>query len=76
MLAVKKGADRQETHEKLRKLSGQPMAVIAKELKLDLKDLPLIGRAPEQTREFLKNEVEPFLIKYKNVSISIEPVEI
>lgn len=78
MLAVKKGASRQEVHEKLRTLSGQPMNVIAKELKLDLKDLPvsLIGRAPDQTREFIKNEVQPFLSQYQNLSIVIEPIEI
>lgn len=79
MLAVKKGADRQTVHEQLRKLSGEPVAKIAKELHLDPKEFhasALIGRAPEQTHEFLKSEVNPFLAKHKNVPAFKSNIEI
>lgn len=79
MLATKKGENRQIVHEKLRKLSGKPIADIAKELHLDPKECnahSLIGRAPDQTRDFLKNEVQPFLSRHKNVVASIPSIEI
>jgi adenylosuccinate lyase len=79
MQAVKKGGDRQAIHEKLRKLSGKPFAEIAKELHLDPKEFTphaLMGRAADQVREFLKTEVEPFLKRHKDVSISVPPIEI
>lgn len=79
MQAVKKGGDRQAVHENLRKLSGKSISEIVKELHLDPKEFTpasLIGRAPEQVEEFLKNEVEPFLAKHKNSSTSISAVEI
>lgn len=83
MLATKKGADRQATHEKLRTLCGQPIAAIAKELHLDPKELKplltplaLIGRAPDQVHEFLKTEVQPFLSRHKNTSPHIPLIEI
>ncbi|MGB7978235.1 MAG: adenylosuccinate lyase [Chlamydiales bacterium] len=83
MLAVKKGGDRQIVHEQLRKLAHQRSPDIAKELGLNPKELEpylapskLIGRAPDQTREFLKREVEPFLWRHKDVSASVPPIEI
>jgi len=79
MQAVKKGADRQIVHEKLRKLSGKPMAEIAKELGLDPQEwnaYSLLGRAPDQVRDFLKNEVHPYLLRHKNIAISVPPIEI
>ncbi|HSX10288.1 MAG TPA: adenylosuccinate lyase [Chlamydiales bacterium] len=78
MQATKKGGDRQKIHEKLRKLSGKPIAEIAKELHLDPKEFhahALIGRAPDQVRDFLKNEVEPFLSRHKNIAAPIASVE-
>lgn len=73
MLAVKKGADRQEIHEKLRQLSTQKNPDLAKELGLDPKELePLLspsklaGCAPAQVREFLKEELKPFIENQKN----------
>jgi len=79
MKAVKKGADRQEVHEKLRMLSGKPISEILKELRLDPKEftpLSLCGRAPDQVRDFLKNDVVPYLERHKNVSISVPAVEV
>ena len=79
MQAVKKGGDRQAIHEKMRKLSGKPIGEIVKELHLDPKEFEahlLVGRAPDQVREFLKNDVQPFLSQYKNITAMIAPVEI
>lgn len=77
MLATKKGGDRQAIHETLRKLSGKPIATIAKELHLDPKEFTphsLIGRAPDQVHDFLKTHVHPFLSKHKQTA-SIPPIE-
>lgn len=79
MDAVKKGADRQATHERLRNLAGRPFSEIAKELHLnpnEFRPQSLIGRAPDQVRDFLKEEVHPFLARHKNVSAPMPPVEI
>ncbi len=69
--AVKKGGDRQELHEKLRRLSlkNAPIESLAKdpsfrlserEIRSCLDPKKLIGLAPEQTLTFLKEEVLPF----------------
>jgi adenylosuccinate lyase len=79
VLATKKGADRQDVHEKLRQLSHKSIAEIAQELNLDPKEFQahsLIGRAPDQVRDFLKSEVEPFLSRHKNVAATLSAVEI
>lgn len=81
MYAVKKGADRQDVHERLRKLSGKSIDEIAKALHLDLKDLQLtptslIGRASNQVRDFLYSEVHPFLSRHKDLSSSIPSIEV
>lgn len=72
MLAVKKGADRQTAHEILRKAQGQKTAHIAKELGLDPKELAsyldplaLIGRAPDQVREFIHEDLAPIFSRHK-----------
>lgn len=81
MLAVKQGGDRQIVHEKLRKLSGQQNPDFAKEFQLSAKEIEaelvpskLIGRAPDQTRDFLEQELEPFLSRHKNIA-SVPPIE-
>lgn len=78
MLAVKKGGDRQEIHETLRKLSQKPLDTIAKELNLDPEEIRphLLGRAPDQVRDFIDGEVKPYLQRHKHVSISMPPVEV
>jgi len=83
MLATKKGGDRQDLHNKLSRLTGKEILNLAEELQLDPKELKslltplaLVGRAPDQVREFLKNELNPFLEKYKNSPISIAPIEL
>lgn len=79
MQAVKKGADRQVVHEKLRILSGKPIAEIAKELHLNPKEFTahtLIGRAPDQVRDFLKSDVQPYLARHKNMVVSVPAIEI
>lgn len=83
MIAVKKGADRQAVHEILRKLSLQKNPNIAKELGLDPEELKpylapqnLVGRAPEQVEEFLKEEVGPFLNNHRELSIIPPKIEI
>ncbi len=81
MITAKKGADRQATHEKLRRLKGHSLTEIAKELQLDPKELPtspsaFIGRAPDQVRDFLKNEVRPFLERYKDNVVSMPQIEV
>jgi adenylosuccinate lyase len=78
MQAVKNGEDRQEVHESLRKLSGKPIAEIAKKLHLDPKEfspLALTGRAADQVRDFLKNDLNPYLEKHKSVSAHLPFVE-
>lgn len=89
MLAVKKGGDRQELHEKLRTYSMEAARVVKEEgekndlieriladpsFGLTKKDMDallrpenFIGRAPDQVKEFLQNEVEPALMPYKEV---------
>lgn len=83
MYAVKKGADRQLIHEQLRQLSGCSLSEIAQKLQIDLNELLsliqpnlLIGRAPDQVRDFLKSDVEPFLSRCRNLSVPITPIEI
>lgn len=76
MKAVKKGGNRQDLHEKLRKLSEKSLNALVEEITSDpefhlnrkeLKPLlsvsTLIGLAPNQVRNFLSREVHPFLKK-------------
>ncbi len=92
MLAVKKGGDRQELHEKLRKIAlasrskSDPLSYLKSEIEKDfslkrseiaplLKPSALIGRAPQQAKEFLKHDIASYLRKQKK-SIRISPVEL
>lgn len=47
-----------------------------KEIKPLLAPTALIGRAPEQVQAFLKNEVSPFLSKFKNKKPPIASIEV
>lgn len=95
MIAARKGGDRQELHEKLRKMSlalfttKEPIKTLIHAIEndpdfnLSTKDIKplftpsaLIGRAPEQVLDFLKNEVSPFLSKFKNKKPSIAPIDV
>jgi len=74
MQAVKEGKDRQEVHETLRNLAGKSMDHIAKELKIDPQTISLSalsGRAKEQVREFLEQELSPFLKRHENNTATI-----
>ena len=89
MAAVKKGGDRQELHEKIRKHSmaagqvvkaeGKPndlperiaadpaFSMTLEEIRAEMVPQNFIGRAPQQVTEFLKNDVQPILEKYKDL---------
>ena len=55
MEGVQQGGDRQQLHERLRQ--GEEMESTAVNIE------SLIGRAPNQVREFLKDQIDPFLKK-------------
>ena len=88
MDAVKAGGDRQELHERIRKLSMEAGANVKEkglennlleliaadsafgmtieELEEKMDPSKYVGRAPEQTEEFLKEVVEPALAPFKD----------
>ncbi len=88
MEGVKAGGDRQELHEKIRRLSMEAGNNVKREGKdnnllelIEKEELfkpvhgklgdivdseKFIGRAPEQTAEFIKNEIDPILEKHKD----------
>jgi adenylosuccinate lyase len=85
MEAVKRGGNRQEIHEKLRRLKSITPEIIAKdpdflmnreeaESLCDLKKL--VGRAPEQVREFLQGPVASFLERQPSTAVAIPSLEI
>jgi adenylosuccinate lyase len=81
MYAVKKGLDRQNVHEILRKFSNHSIEEISKVLHLDLSELnltpsSLTGRAPNQVSDFLHSDVLPFLSQYSHISVPIPSIEI
>jgi len=89
MKAVKKGGSRQDLHEKLRRFSkkslDQLIDEVAKdpEFHLDRKEIKnllsipsLIGRAPNQVRDFLSKVLRPFLKKWKDAPVKLPLVEI
>lgn len=89
MKSVKKGGNRQDLHEKLRRFSKKPIDVLINEISkdpefyLNRKEIKsvfsissLIGRAPEQVRDFLTKEVHPFLKKWKGARPKLHSVEI
>ena len=89
MDAVKRGADRQELHERIRvhsmeasrvvkaeggendlleRIASDPIfGVSLEELKTLIRPEKYVGRAPQQTRDFLKEAVRPILEKYKGL---------
>ncbi len=80
MEAVKRGGDRQELHEKLRRLNGVSPHQIAEDpdFHISLEEAEtlcdpkkLVGRAPNQVREFLGGAVSAFLDRHPNSSIHI-----
>ncbi|MBF8262954.1 MAG: adenylosuccinate lyase [Parachlamydiales bacterium] len=88
MEAVKRGGNRQELHEKLRRLN-QAKKLTAKNIAADsafglteeevskFSDIAaLIGRAPAQVREFIKGPVEAFLKRHAHLSIALPPLEV
>lgn len=81
MHAVKKGKDRQVVHERLRQHSqnveenllqsianDSQIGLSLSEIHVLLKPEHFIGRASEQTREFLHNVVNPLLEKHKDIA--------
>jgi adenylosuccinate lyase len=91
MESVKRGADRQLVHEKLRSIAlkenslVEMVAAMEKEkiIHLSRQEIEkiadpkhLVGRAPLQVVEFLQSEVNPFLEKYPPQNISIPLVEL
>ena len=80
MHVVKRGLDRQEIHEKLRK-SPEKGKEIAREMGLSPEEiagcfLPDIGRAAHQVEQFLNLEVSPFLSQFQNLKAPLSPVDI
>lgn len=91
MDAVKRGADRQELHERIRvhsmeaskvikeqggendlleRIAGDPIfGVTMEELSVLMKPERYTGRAPQQTEDFIKDEVEPILSRYEGLSV-------
>ena len=90
MKAVKKGGNRQDLHEKLRVLSREKslnslLKAIVKDAafhlsRQDINPLlsisSLIGRAPEQVRRFLAEEVQPLLKLWEKGPIKMSSIEI
>lgn len=91
MDAVKRGADRQELHERIRvhsmeaskvikeqggendlleRIAGDPIfGVTMEELSVLMQPERYTGRAPQQTEDFIKDEVEPVLARYEGLSV-------
>ena len=89
MDAVKRGADRQQLHERIRvhsmaaakvvkeeggendllaRIAGDPIfGVTLEELHAIVKPEKYVGRAPQQTEDFIQEEVNPILEKYSDV---------
>jgi adenylosuccinate lyase len=89
MEAVKKGANRQDAHEHLRRLSFKKLSLkelteqLHKELGLSHQEISavtdlkkLVGRAPEQVHEFLAQEIEPFLRHHPKGKVAFSPIEL
>lgn len=87
MESVKRGGNRQELHEKLRRLSKKknltakhisedPAFLLSEEdLALYCDPNQLIGRAPKQVREFIQNHVNAFLKRHLKISVILPPLE-
>lgn len=98
MDAVKRGADRQELHEKIRvhsmaasrvvkeeggendllsRIAADPaFGVTMEELKKIVKPEKYVGRAPEQTTEFLNETVAPVLQRYQALKDQAEEITV
>jgi adenylosuccinate lyase len=89
MMAVKKGADRQEIHEKIRQLSNDPLEIFfekiandpkfgltIEELKTSTEIKNLVGRAESQVHEFFKKEVFPLLNENKHFQVTFPALKI
>lgn len=79
MEAVKQGKDRQKVHETLRKLSKKPILEVARALNIDPKKISLhalVGRAPDQIREFISEELKPYLSRHKDQKTFASPIEV
>ncbi|CAB1247518.1 MAG: adenylosuccinate lyase [Oscillospiraceae bacterium] len=98
MDAVKRGADRQELHEKIRvhsmaasrvvkeeggendllsRIAADPaFGVTMEELKKIVKPEKYVGRAPEQTTEFLNETVAPVLQRYQMLKDQAEEITV
>ncbi len=57
-------------------LEKKPFSLNAKELKPLLAISALVGRAPAQVTDFLSQEVEPFLSKYRSIQPQIPSIEV
>lgn len=98
MDAVKRGADRQELHEKIRvhsmaasrvvkeeggendllsRIAADPaFGVTMEELKKIVKPEKYVGRAPEQTTEFLNETIAPVLQRYQALKDQAEEITV
>ncbi len=98
MDAVKRGADRQELHEKIRvhsmaasrvvkeeggendllsRIAADPaFGVTMEELKKIVKPEKYVGRAPQQTTEFLNETVAPVLQRYQTLKDQAEEITV
>ena len=82
MEAVKRGGNRQELHEKLRRLNKIEQIALDPDFHMNEKELHsysdlkcLIGRAPAQVQEYLKGPVESFLKRHAQETVIIPPLE-
>ncbi len=76
MLAVKRGKDRQEVHEKLREDPNHVKELGLSEEELQSCSQIEVGRAKEQVEIFLKDSVFPFLAQYKDLAIPISGIHV
>ena len=73
MEAVKRGGDRQELHEGGKNdlldriAADSAFGVTREELEGIMKPENFVGRAPQQTQEFVDNEIQPILDKYSDL---------
>ncbi len=87
MEAVKRGGNRQDLHEKLRRLSKEKrltakqiaadpaFQLSEEELSLSCDPKRLIGRAPKQVHEFIHDSINEFLKRHAHISIALPPLE-
>ncbi len=66
MDAVKKGGDRQELHEKIR-VHSMAFMMTKEEIMAVMKPENFVGRAPQQTADFLADTVKPILDANKDL---------